>query len=80
MTSSDQKEAYRFALKQLREWRRSGLVLSVKIVGPSDGDSCRACKAAHKVWPIKNVPKLPIAGCTSEWGCNCGYVLHEIRE
>ena len=62
-------------------WKRTGLVQSIKIVGPTDGDSCPACKVAQKrVWPIRDVPELPLPGCTSEWGCNCAYVLHEIRE
>jgi hypothetical protein len=65
----------------LDEWRRSGHIKSVKIVGSGDGDSCHACKAAQKQpWPIQDVPELPFADCTSEWGCNCGYVLHEIRD
>jgi hypothetical protein len=64
----------------LDEWRQSGLVRSVKIVGSSDGDSCTACKSAQKrAWPIQNVPELPLLDCTSEWGCKCSYVLHEIR-
>lgn len=65
----------------LDEWRRTGLVQSIKIVGPSDGDSCPACKVAQKrVWPIRDIPELPLADCTSDCGCNCAYVLHEIRE
>jgi hypothetical protein len=64
----------------LEKWRQSGLVRSVKIVGSSDGDSCPACKSAQKrAWPIQNVPELPLPDCTSEWGCNCSYVSHEIR-
>jgi hypothetical protein len=65
----------------LDEWRRSGLVRSVRIVGSSDGDSCRTCKAAQKrPWPIQNVPELPLPDCSSEEGCRCAYVLHEIQE
>jgi hypothetical protein len=64
----------------LDEWRRSGLVRSLKIVGSSDGDSCPACNAAQKrVWAIRSVPELPLRDCTSESGCRCSYVLHEIR-
>ncbi len=65
----------------LEDWRRSGFVKSINIVGSSGGDSCPACKAAQKApWPIKDVPELPIPDCTSEGGCNCSYVTHEIRE
>jgi hypothetical protein len=65
----------------LEDWRTSGFVKSIKIVGSSGGDSCPACKAAQKApWPIKDVPELPIPDCTSEGGCNCSYVLHEIEE
>ena len=42
-------------------WKRTGLVQSIKIVGPTDGDSCPACKVAQKrVWPIRDVPELPL--------------------
>ena len=65
----------------LEDWRTSSFVKSIKIVGSSGGDSCPACKAAQKApWPIKDVPELPIPNCTSEGGCNCSYVLHEISE
>jgi hypothetical protein len=65
----------------LEDWRTSGFVKSIKIVGSNGGDSCHACKAAQKVpWPINDVPELPIPDCTSEGGCSCTYVLHEMRE
>jgi hypothetical protein len=65
----------------LEDWRTSGFVKSIKIVGSSGGDSCPACKSAQKApWPIKDVPELPIPDCTSEGGCNCSYVTHEIGE
>ncbi len=65
----------------LAAWRKSGLVRSVKILGTQDPGSCPACLAVrNRVYAMQEVPELPIPACTSDCGCRCVYVAHEISE
>jgi hypothetical protein len=62
-------------LETLADYRESGVVRSVKIlVGRGDG-TCDACvQFCDRVFPLKSVPELPYAKCTSTMGCRCCYV------
>lgn len=58
---------------KMGEYRRSGVVKSVKIVGSQR--SCPACrKIAGKLYPLDKVPELPYPNCTCELGCRCDAV------
>ena len=49
-------------------------VKSVQIRGVGDGNQCQACLALDgKQFTLKKVPELPLAKCTCEIGCRCGY-------
>jgi hypothetical protein len=62
---------YAMAQSNLRSWRQSGCVRSVRVLGSADG-SCPQCrKLQARVWPLSRVPELPHPGCTSEGGCCC---------
>jgi hypothetical protein len=56
----------------LGNYKRSGVVSQVEIL--CTADSCPTCKATSGIYPIANVPLLPIKNCTHDQGCRCCYL------
>jgi hypothetical protein len=42
-----------------------------------DERDCKAIKRFRKVWPIDEVPELPLPNCKADY-CRCTYVAHNI--
>lgn len=56
--------------RQIKDWRESGMVDRVEIIG--SGDSCEACREiAGKTFSIDEVPTIPCPKCTHKKGCLC---------
>jgi hypothetical protein len=50
-------------------------IKTVKIEDCGDERDCQKIKKLKKLWPIDQVPELPLSGCTSEY-CRCSYIAH----
>jgi hypothetical protein len=57
---------------ELLRMKRIG-IKTVKIEDCGDERDCKAIKRLKKVWPIDEVPELPLPGCTAEY-CRCTYI------
>ncbi len=55
----------------LRQYREGGRVTEVRIL--ADRNCCPTCREASAVYPIDQVPALPIEGCSHAVGCRCVY-------
>jgi hypothetical protein len=61
---------------ELSRLKRDG-IKKVKISDCGDDRDCSMVKKmAAKVWPINEVPALPLPGCTAEY-CRCSYIMDE---
>jgi hypothetical protein len=63
-----QLSATAVALARLRENPRVGIIRLIVA-----HEACPACKAMEGEYEKKNVPELPVAGCSHENGCRCFY-------
>ncbi|HTE85152.1 MAG TPA: diguanylate cyclase, partial [Dehalococcoidia bacterium] len=62
------------ALSYLTAAAEAGIIASLGL--RTQPGACSACRAAaHEVYPARSVPGLPLAGCTSDHGCQCSYTL-----
>jgi hypothetical protein len=52
---------------------------TVKIEDCGDERDCSKIKRLKKVWPIDQVPDLPLPGCTAKY-CRCSFIAHDILE
>ncbi|GHV28088.1 hypothetical protein AGMMS4952_10950 [Spirochaetia bacterium] len=59
---------------ELIRLRRVGID-TVEILDCNDERDCQAIKKFKKVWPIDQVPELPIPGCNAEY-CRCCYTAY----
>lgn len=55
----------------LRRLRKDGRIKEVRIL--ADRFCCPTCRARALVYPIDDVPALPIEGCSHGAGCRCVY-------
>jgi hypothetical protein len=60
---------------KLIELKNLGLKM-VEILDCDDGRDCSKIKRLKKVWPIDQVPELPLLGCAAEY-CRCEYISNE---
>jgi hypothetical protein len=54
-------------------------IKTVKIENCGDERDCKAIKRLKKVWPIDEVPELPLPNCKADY-CRCTYIAHNIFE
>jgi hypothetical protein len=59
-------------LKQLAEFRRTGVVKFVRVDCVGDADDCEAARKLRKRFALDQAPDLPLAACDVD-ECRCGY-------
>jgi hypothetical protein len=62
--------------KELDRLKAAGFK-TVKIEDCGDQRDCKAIKRLKKVWPIDEVPELPLPNCKADY-CRCTYIAHNI--
>jgi hypothetical protein len=62
-----------YHLRHIKEYKELGCrTAKVEILGAGDDATCSECRKINgKKYRIENVPELPYAKCTSEFGCRC---------
>ncbi len=59
------------AARALRRYRADKRITEVRIL--ADRNCCPTCREKVAVYPIDQVPELPIEGCSHGGGCRCVY-------
>jgi len=54
-------------------------IKTVKILDCGDDRDYKTIKRFKKVWPIDQVPELPLPGCTAEY-CRCSFIANNVLE
>jgi hypothetical protein len=57
--------------RELARLRADGRIRELRIL--SDRFCCPTCRDAAQVYPIEQVPLLPLEGCSHAVGCRCSY-------
>ncbi len=57
--------------RALRRIREQGRIAEVRIL--ADRNCCPTCREKVRVYPVDQVPVLPIEGCSHPVGCRCVY-------